>query len=148
MANTVTWTSTGVYTTLVTSSQLSGLSTAQGAISGTNSTGNTFQYCQLELQHNTTGALTAGDYFSVYFLSAADGTNYEDGSTTVTPARSADAIIPLRGVTNGSQRVTISNVILPPGAFKTLTFNVTSTAVSTATSVLSYVPYNDQIQTV
>ena len=147
MANTVTWTSTGSYTALVTSSQLSGLSTVQGAI-GSAVTGNTFQYAIFELQHNTTGALTAGDYFSVYLLSAADGTNYEDGSTTVTPARAADVIIPLRGVTNASQRVAIANVTLPPGAFKPLIYNISSTSVSTATSVLSYTPYNDQIQTV
>lgn len=146
MANTVTWTSTGVYTALVTSSQLSGLSTVQGAI-GSAVTGNTFQYALVELQHNTTGALSAGDYFSVYFLSAADGTNYEDGSTTITPARSPNVIVPLRGITNGSQRVTIANVVLPPGAFKPLIFNISSTSVSTATSVLSYTPYNDQIQT-
>lgn len=147
MANTVTWTSTGVYTTLITSSQMSGLSTAQGAL-GAAVTGNTFQYCQVELQLATTGALSAGDFFSGYFLSAADGTNYEDGSTTITPARTADFIVPVRGVTNTSQRVTISSVILPPGAFKPLLFNLTSTAVSASVSLLSYTPYNDQIQTV
>lgn len=147
MANTVTWTSTGTYTTLVTSSQLSGLSTVQGAI-GSAVTGNTFQYAQIELQVNSTGAYSAGDFFSVYFLRAPDGTNYEDGSTTITPARTADVVIPVRGITNGSQRVTIDQVVLPPGSFKPLIFNLASTAVSTATSLLSYLPYNDQIQAV
>lgn len=147
MANTVTWTSTGVYTTVITSSQMSGLSTTQGAL-GAAITGNTFQYAQFELQLATTGALSAGDYFSGYLLSAADGTNYEDGSTSITPARAADFIIPVRGVTNTSQRVTVSHIPLPPGAFKPLLFNISSTAVSANVSLLSYTPYNDQIQTV
>lgn len=147
MANTVTWTSTGTYTALVTSSQLSGLSTVQGAL-GAAVTGNTFQYAQIELVVNSTGVLSVGDFFSVYLLRAPNGTNYEDGSTTVTPARPADVVIPVRGVTNGSQRVTIDQVVLPPGSFTPLIFNLASTAVSTATSVLSYLPYNDQIQAV
>lgn len=147
MANTVTWTSTGTYTALVTSSQLSGLSTVQGAL-GAAVTGNTFQYAQIELVVNSTGVFSAGDFFSVYLLRAPNGTNYEDGSTTVTPARPADVVIPVRGITNGSQRVTIDQVVLPPGSFTPLIFNLASTAVSTATSVLSYLPYNDQIQAV
>jgi hypothetical protein len=146
MPNTILWTSSGSYTTLITSGVFSGLTTGTGAIS-TASPFNHDQYAAIDFQFISTGAFATGDRFDGYFLFAADGTNFEDGSSSITPARAADFIIPVRAVTNTSQRVTIRNVILPPGTFNTLLINQASKALSTGTSILSYLPYNDTVTT-
>jgi hypothetical protein len=60
-------------------------------------------------------APTANTGVSVWFLRAIDGTNYEDGSSSVTPARLPDVVFPVRAVTT-AQRVT-RRVMIPPGTF-------------------------------
>jgi hypothetical protein len=147
MANTILWTSTGTYTTVITSGQLSGLTTGAGTVSTDNITSRD-QYAEFELQCTSTGAFASGDHIDVYFLIAADGTNFEDGSSSITPARAPDLIIPVRAVTNTSQRVTMKHVLLPNGLWRTLLINQATRALSTGTNILSYLPYNDQIQTV
>ncbi len=66
-------------------------------------------------------APTANTCLLVWFLSEVDGTNYEDGGTSVTPARIPDAIIQLRAVTT-AQRIIVP-CTLPPGTFKALLKN-------------------------
>jgi hypothetical protein len=68
---------------------------------------------------------------SVWFLRAPDGTNYEDGSSSVTPARNADVVFPLRAVTS-AQRIT-RRVLVPPGTWTPLLKN-DGTAVAFAAS--------------
>src|SRR5574342_925401 len=133
------WGALGTYATLITSDALSGLTTGSLAIStGTynNSTG--YHYGFVELQVTATGALASGDYMQGWFIIPADGTNYEDSTgTSITPARAADFIVPVRGVTNTPQRITIKHVIIPPGTFNTLIQNVMTTKLSTGSNVLS-----------
>lgn len=64
---------------------------------------------------------TANTSVSVWFLREIDGTNYEDGSASVTPPRNPDVVIPIRATTN-AQRI-IKQCILPPGNFKPLIRN-------------------------
>lgn len=59
------------------------------------------------------GTLTAGTAALVWFLATVDGTNYEDGSASVIPARTPDLIIPVRPVST-AQRIARRGV-LPPG---------------------------------
>jgi hypothetical protein len=54
-------------------------------------------------------------------LREVDGTNYEDGSSTVTPARNPDLVFPLRAVTTAQRIVVIGD--LPPGSFVALLRN-------------------------
>lgn len=85
----------------------------------------------------TTGAV------SVWFLAQPDGTNYEDGGSSVTPARVPDLQFPLRAVTTG-QRIT-RRTLLPPGNFKPLVRN-DSTGQSFAGSgnTLKVLPFTPQ----
>lgn len=61
------------------------------------------------------GAATANTAVSVWLLSTQDGSNYEDGSTTVTPARLPDVIFPVRAV-SGAQRI-IRRLAAPQGVW-------------------------------
>lgn len=145
--NILQWTSSGTYSTLLTSSELTGLTTGSGVLGGTIQTNNKDQYAHVEIQMLSTGALASGDYLSVYWITAADNTNYEDGGASVTPARAADLIIPVRAVTNSSQRITMKNVPIPGGNFKVLLINQLSTKLDTTANILSFRPVNDQITT-
>lgn len=70
-----------------------------------------------------TGTPTAGTGVSLWFLRSADGgTNYEDGSSSVTPARTADVFIPVRALASGPQRVAVP-CWLPAGYWKPLARN-------------------------
>lgn len=145
--NILQWTSSGTYSTLLTSSELTGLTTGTGVLGGTIQTNNKDQYAHVEIQMLSTGALANGDSLSVYWITAADNTNYEDGSASVTPARAADLVIPVRAITNTSQRVTMKNVPIPGGNFKVLLINQLSTKLDTTSNILSFRPVNDQITT-
>jgi hypothetical protein len=77
--------------------------------------------CELELYVTHPTAPTANTGWSIWFLRAIDGTNYEDGGTSLTPARAADLVIGLRNV-NSAQRQT-RETSMPVGKFKVLTKN-------------------------
>lgn len=66
-------------------------------------------------------APTANTSFCVWLLREIDGTNYEDGGTSVTPTRPPDMIFSVRPVTTGQRIVQVSD--LPPGAPRVLIRN-------------------------
>lgn len=66
-------------------------------------------------------ALSANTAFVAWILQPLDGTNYEDGGTSVTPARAPDLIFPVRAVST-AQRL-YCNSQMPTGAFKVLLRN-------------------------
>lgn len=76
---------------------------------------------ELELVVTYGSAPTANTGCAVWLLRNVDGTNYEDGSDSVTPARAPDLVFPLRAVTTG-QRI-ILPVTIPPGSWKALLKN-------------------------
>lgn len=69
-----------------------------------------------------TGTPAAGSALYVWFLRTVDGTNYEDGSATVTPARSPDVVVPLRAFASGPQRVVVECWV-PVGLWKPIAKN-------------------------
>lgn len=83
--------------------------------------GDGYTLCDLELVVTFGVAPTANTGVSVWFLARPDGTNFEDGSSSVTPARLPDAVFPLRAVTT-AQRV-VRRVALPWGVFTALLKN-------------------------
>jgi hypothetical protein len=66
-------------------------------------------------------APAAGTVLSGWWLSTPDGTNREDGSTSITPARAPDFVFPVRAVTT-AQRIKMS-APLPPGVLRMLLKN-------------------------
>lgn len=65
---------------------------------------------------------TANTGISVWFLREVDGSTYEDGDASTTPARAPDLVLPVRATTS-AQRIIVPNVLLPPGTFKALIKN-------------------------
>lgn len=83
--------------------------------------GDGYTLCDVELVVTYGVAPTANTGCTLWLLGTQDGTNYEDGDASTTPARLPDAVFPLRAVTT-AQRV-IRRVWLPWGASKALLKN-------------------------
>jgi hypothetical protein len=80
-----------------------------------------YQRCEAELVLTYGTAPTANTACVVWLLREVDGTNYEDGSSTVTPGRNPDLVFPLRAVTTAQRIVVVGD--LPPGSFVALLRN-------------------------
>lgn len=79
------------------------------------------QRCEGELVVTFPSAPTANTSFCVWLLREVDGTNYEDGGTSVTPTRPPDMIFTVRAVTT-AQRL-VQECDLPAGAPRALIRN-------------------------
>lgn len=85
-------------------------------------TGDGYTMCDVELITGTWSvAPTASTCISLWFIQAPDGTNYEDGDASTTPAKIPDVIFPLRAVTT-AQRI-VRRTLMPWGKFKPLVKN-------------------------
>jgi hypothetical protein len=84
-------------------------------------TGDGYTLCDLELVCTFGTSPTAYTAISFWFILSQDGTNYEDGDNSTTPARMPDAVFPLRAVTS-AQRI-IRRVVMPQGKWKPLAKN-------------------------
>lgn len=89
------------------------------------------------------GALAAGTACYVWFLRQVDGTNYEDGSATITPSRRPDAIIKVRAVATG-QRCVEPDVRAPAGKVTVLVSQNTGQAWAASGNTLKFRPYTIQ----
>ena len=76
----------------------------------------------LQVTINCTSAPVANTVLYVYLLFSIDGTNYEDGSTSMQPVKVPIASIPARAVT-GAQVVSVSGIPIPPQPFKIAVWN-------------------------
>ncbi len=84
-------------------------------------TGDGYTLCDVELVVTYGTSPTANTACAVWFLSCMDGTNYEDGSASITPARMPDVVFSLRAVTTAQRQV--KRVALPWGLIKVLLKN-------------------------
>lgn len=79
----------------------------------------------------------------IWLLEAPDGTNYEDGSASVSPARRPDCIIPLRAA-NAAQRVK-GSCLIPPGSFTVLIGNRSGAAFAASENTFKYRRWSDEV---
>lgn len=79
----------------------------------------------------------------LWMLGRTDGTNFEDGSDSVDPARQPDMIIPLR-VFNGVQRVFGRFLRTNPDQGKILVENHTGAALAGTLNTVKYMMYSEQ----
>jgi hypothetical protein len=85
---------------------------------------------------------TANTSFCVWLLREVDGTNYEDGGTSVTPTRPPDLIFTVRAVTTAQRIIAVCD--LPPGAPKVLIRNDgTSQAIASSGNTLKLRPVSE-----
>jgi len=117
--STITKTLLQTNTVTLLSTELNSLANNSLAISSVGGTSGVFNfaiggsdldgYQELELElviASMGGTPTAYTGFSVWFLRAINGTNFEDGSGSVEPARGPDRVIPIRPVST-AQRITV-----------------------------------------
>lgn len=79
--------------------------------------GDGYTLCDVELVVTYGTAPTINTGVTLWFLGAPDGTNYEDGSSSVTPARLPEVVFPLRAVTTAqriNRRVWLSWGLITP----------------------------------
>jgi len=91
-----------------------------GAITVTTGEGG-YRLCEAELLVTFGTNPTANTSFCAWLLREIDGTNYEDGGTSVTPTRPPDLIFTVRAVTTAQRLISVCD--LPPGTFKVLLRN-------------------------
>jgi hypothetical protein len=101
-------------------------------------------YAEIELLVTFGTAPIANSAILIWILRAIDGTNYEDGSSSIQPLRLFDVSFPLRAVTT-AQRI-VKRVSIPPGNnFKFLLKNDgTGQSFPATGSVLSIKPFTEQ----
>lgn len=107
---------------------------------------NRYTHIALDLYIRASASPSAVPYVSIWFVNTVDATNYEDGSTSVTPARNPDVNILLRSITT-QQRLSVIVPFYCPLKFKILLLNKVGVAL-TATSnenILKYRLFGHQI---
>lgn len=90
------------------------------------------------------GTLTAGTAAYVWFLNTIDGTNFDDGSASVIPARSPDLIIPVRAA-SGAQYAGSILAPLPPNSWYLLVAQNTGQTWAATLNTLKVIPVTNQI---
>lgn len=101
-------------------------------------TGDGYVLCDVELVVTHASSPAAGGAHQVWFLQSQDGTNYDDGSSSVTPPRAPDLVINVRAVST-AQRIT-KRALLPAGKFKAIQRNDASTALASSGNTLKVRP--------
>lgn len=105
--------------------------------------GDGYVECDVELVVTYGTNPTANTACSLWLLSTQDGTNYEDGGTSTTPARLPNCTFPLL-VTTSAQRI-IRRIKMPPGSWKPLLKNDgTGQAMASSGNTLKVRPVTDQ----
>ncbi|MCC6579231.1 MAG: hypothetical protein IT440_02230 [Phycisphaeraceae bacterium] len=147
MANTITWSAMSTLSTGL-STQLNAMSNDAFSAAGTeidNATARN-RYADLELNVAFGTSPSAGGRCDVYLLSCLDGTNYQDGGSSVTPPSTAwVGSFPLRATTS-TQRVHLRGVLLPPAKFKFVLHNKSGQSFPASGSTLLHAVYNEEIQ--
>jgi len=143
----VTWTSYGTWTTAI-SSGLDSLADDGLAISSAidNSSDKKLfvdievYLASVDLSSSTNPAIY------IWLIARTNGTNFEDGGSSVEPARAPDAIIPLRTGTGAmTQRVFARMLMATPDQFKILVQNKAGAALAASGNTVKYNLYGETV---
>lgn len=155
MANAVKWSALGTFTTGIAGATTA--PTLKNLANNGRKIGNTIDnsaagvrniLSDWELKVTFAVAPAANSPVELYFVKAADGTNFEYGSDSIDPPPSAlVGVFPCRAVST-VQRITLRGIVLPATVFQPFVYNKGGQAFTNVDndSILSYVPYNEEIQ--
>lgn len=139
---TVTYTAPSSATSLLTTG-LNSLANGSRAVSSTVAD-NRDLYGDFELVVTFGSAPSADAPVYLYFLEAPDGTNLEDGSTSVTPSAAPDVIFTVRAVTS-AQRVVRPRIPLPNGDYAVLLVNASGQAMAASGNTVKMWTYGETV---
>jgi len=148
MANAIQWQSAPTSRGNVLSTELNSLADAARTDAGTeiDNSVNLDTYGCLEMNVTFGTAPGAGGYVALYIVTAPDGTNYSDGSSTVDPG--ADTLvlsIPVRAVTTAQRKIT-KWFPLPPCKLKFILRNESGQAFPASGSTVELFADNFELQ--
>jgi len=102
-------------------------------------------YMDVEIYLNTVDlSAQTNPAIHIWLLARTDGSNFEDGSDSITPARAPDKIVPLREV-NAAQRVFARFLLTTPDQGKILIKNKTGTSLASSGNTVKYRLYSQEI---
>lgn len=89
-------------------------------------------------------APTVDTFVDLYLVRSADGTNYEDGDSSLRPpAETYVGSFQVRAVTT-AQRMIVRDVRLPPGLWKAVVWNNVGQTMAASDNTLKVRPHNEQ----
>ncbi len=148
MANAILWQAPWVDRGDVLDDELNALANGSRTNAGLeidNST-NLDQYGQFELTVDFVSAPSAGATVDIHMITAPDGTNYADGSSTVDPGvHTVVATIPIRADT-AAQRLVSRPFEMEPAKTKFILMNRTGQAFPATGSIVALYTTNSEIQ--
>lgn len=139
---TVTYTAPSGATTLL-STGLNSLTNGSRAVSSAVAD-NRDIYGDFELVVTYGSAPAADAPVYLYFLESPDGTNTEDGSSSITPSAPPDVIFTLRAVTT-AQRVVRNRVPLPNGDYTVLLVNAAGQTMAASGNTVKLWTYGETV---
>lgn len=148
MANQVLWDAAYVSRGTVLTTELNSLASGSRTNAGTEVSNQTNldQYGILEIQVTFGSNPATGSYLQLHMVTAPDGTNYEDGSSSVDPgAHTVIRCVPVRATTN-AQRLVTDIFVLKPGKTKFILYNGTDKAFPSSGSTVTLYTFNDEVQ--
>ncbi len=148
MANPIKWQSGLTDRGTVLSTELNGLAnnTRTNAGSEIDNTTNLDQWGLLQLDVQFSSAPASNAFVAIYAIKAPDGTNYEDGSSSVAPSTNTlVATIPVRSAAV-AQKLTSQLFRLPATKIKFILENQTGVAFPSSGSTLKLFTVNEEIK--
>jgi len=153
VANAIKWSAQGTFTTIIngdasapTLKNLSNNSNKLGSEVDNATSHN--RYADFDLSCRFQSAPVANGYCELYLVQAVDGTNYADGSDSVSPAiNTLVGVFPVRAVAT-QQKVALRHILLPNSKFKPLLVNLSGFGMTNTDNenVLSIRTYNEEVQ--
>jgi len=81
---------------------------------------------------------------NIWLLARTNGTNYEDGTASIDPARMPDKVVPLREI-DAAQRVFARLLLTTPDQGKILIENKSGAALANTGNTVKYMNYGEQL---
>ncbi|MBI1335830.1 MAG: hypothetical protein GC164_02580 [Phycisphaera sp.] len=104
------------------------------------------QFALIELNVTFASSPASGGYVQLYLLQAPDGSNYDDGSSSVDPGNHKRLLeIPVRATTS-AQRLTSGLFLLPPAKVKFILLNKSGQAFPASGSTVRLYTSNNEVQ--
>jgi hypothetical protein len=138
------WTSRGDILTTELNALASG--SRSGVGSAVDNGANLDQWGKLQIEVTFGSSPSAGGYLLLYMVAANDGTNYDSGSSSLTPgAHTIVGTVEVQPTTN-AQRLSTRPFRLPPSPVKFLLGNGASVAFPASGSTVELFTANDEVQ--